>query len=73
MPSDSENDLQEVEKEFDTGTKDDIDKPLVSIKSITNSFLVTVLFYESYIPWKNLTDLTTHEFRLKDDTVVSNL
>ena len=73
LPSDSEIDLQEVEKEFDTGTKDDIDKPPVFIASISNSYLVTVQFYESYIPWKNLTDLTAHEFRLENDTLVSNL
>ena len=73
LPSDSEIDLQEVEKEFDTSTKDNIDKPPVFITSISNSYLVTVQFYESYIPWKNLTDLTAHEFRLENDTLVSNL
>ena len=48
-------------------------EPLVFIKSISNQYLVTIGFQEPYYVWKNLTDLTFLEYKLDNDTIVSNL
>ena len=67
---------QEIDQDIDENQfafEVNSEEPLVFIKSISNQYLVTIGFQEPYYVWKNLTDLTSLEYKLDNDTIVSNL